>query len=295
VTTAEAPPETTPIEITEPGVYDIDAETYHADPVPGGSLSSSGARKLLPPSCPALFRYEQEHPTPSTKPMELGTAAHKLVLGVGPELVRIDADEWRTKKVKDEVATVRAEGGIPLKPAEYEQVQAMAAALRAHPLARRLLARGYGQPERAVFWRDEATGVMRRALLDWLPVDGRGRPVIADYKTTVSANPKAIAKTVEKYGYHCQAPWYLDALHAVSYPRETAFVFIFQEKTPPYLVTVAELDADALRTGRSLNRRAINLYARCKAADRWPGYCDDIAEISLPPWVVEAADIEEIA
>jgi hypothetical protein len=285
----------TGIEITEPGVYDIPAEVYHADPVPGGSLSSSGARRLLPPGCPALFRYEQDHPTPSTKPMELGTAAHKLVLGVGPELVRIDADEWRTNAIKADVAAVRAEGGIPLKPAEYEQVQAMAAALRAHPLARRLLARGYGQPERAVFWRDDDTGVMRRALLDWLPVDGRGRPVIADYKTTVSANPKAIVKTVEKYGYHCQGPWYLDALRAVGYPPETAFIFIFQEKTPPYLVTLCELDADALRDGRALNRRALNIYARCTATGRWPGYSDDIEQISLPPWAVETADLQEIA
>lgn len=275
------------IEVSEPGVYDIDADTYHADPVPGGSLSSSGARKLLPPSCPALFRYEQDHPTPSTRPMELGTAAHKLVLGVGPNLVRIDADEWRTNEVKAKVAEVRAAGGIPLKPAEYEQVHAMAKALREHRLARRLLAAGYGQPERAVFWRDKQTGVMCRALLDWMPGLDRGRPVVADYKTTTSANPQAIARTVEKYGYHCQAAWYLDALHAVGYPPASAFVFIFQEKTPPFLVTLGYLDADALRTGRALNRRALDTYARCTATGRWPGYSDDITEISLPPWALE--------
>ncbi|MGW9447058.1 hypothetical protein, partial [Bacillus mobilis] len=48
--------------ITRPGVYDgIPEAVYHRDPVPGGSLSSSGARKLLAPSCPALFKYDQEH------------------------------------------------------------------------------------------------------------------------------------------------------------------------------------------------------------------------------------------
>lgn len=283
------------IEITEPGVYDIDAETYHADPVPGGSLSSTGARKLLPPSCPALFKYEQDHPTPSTKPMELGTAAHKLVLGVGPELVRIDAEKWNTNAIKAEVADVRTSGGIPLKPAEYEQVHAMAKALRAHPLARRLLARGYGQPERAVFWTDAETGVMRRALLDWMPVMGRGRPVVADYKTARSANPRAIGRAVQDHGYHCQDPWYRDALYAIGYPPETAFVFIFQEKTPPYLVTVAELDTDALRTGRALNRRALNIYRRCRDTGRWPGYSDAVEPISLPPWALETAELEEIA
>jgi len=37
--------------ITEPGVYALPADVYHADPVAGGSLSSSGAKKLL--ACPA--------------------------------------------------------------------------------------------------------------------------------------------------------------------------------------------------------------------------------------------------
>jgi hypothetical protein len=54
-----------PALITEPGVYDIAEDHYHADPVPGGSLSNSGAKKLLPPSCPAKFAYEREHPPQS--------------------------------------------------------------------------------------------------------------------------------------------------------------------------------------------------------------------------------------
>lgn len=284
-----------PLTITEPGVYDIDAETYHADPVPGGSLSSTGARKLLPPSCPAIFRWEQDHKETPTKALELGTAAHALVLGKGTPAKVISYDSYRTKAAQAERDQIRASGGVPILPAEHEQIKAMASALHAHPLARRLLASGYGQPEEAVFWPDAETGVMRRALLDWMPVLGRGRPVVADYKTARSANPKAIGRAVSEHGYHCQAPWYLDALHAVGYPPDTAFVFIFQEKTPPYLVTVAELDADAMRTGRTLNRRALNVYRRCRESGRWPGYSDDIAEISLPPWVVEAADLEEIA
>src|SRR2546421_646443 len=88
--------------ITEPGLYeDLSVETYHADPVPVGSLSSSGARKLLPPGCPALFAYEREHPPEPTATFDLGHAAHKMVLGVGPEVVKIDADNWRTNAVKD--------------------------------------------------------------------------------------------------------------------------------------------------------------------------------------------------
>lgn len=282
---------TEPIEITGPGVYDgLPSEAYHAHP----SLSSSGARRLLPPSCPALFKYEQDHPSGPKKVFELGHAAHKLVLGEGPELVRIDADEWRTKAVKEEVAEARAAGAVPLKPAEYDQVQEMAAALRDHPFAGRLFTPGQGLPEQSLFWNDERTGVPLRARLDWLPIlsDG-GRLLIPDYKTTRDASPEAISKTVHDLGYHQQARWYLDAVKALGLAgaQEPAFLFVMQEKTPPYLVTVTELTDMTLHIGGALNRWAIDIFQRCTEAGQWPGYADDVVYTSLPPWA-EARQME---
>src|SRR5574341_1844226 len=118
--------------ITEPGVHQMSNEEYHSH---RDALSSSGARMLLPPSCPALFRHAQDTPQEPKKTFELGTAAHKLVLGEGPDLVRVDAEKWMTAAVKAEVAAIRDEGGIPLKPADYQQVHDMADALRRHPVA----------------------------------------------------------------------------------------------------------------------------------------------------------------
>src|SRR5690606_21262484 len=137
-----------------------------------------------------------------------GTAAHKLVLGTGPELVRIDADEWRTKEIKAEVADVRARGGVPLKPAEWDQAHAMADAIRAHPIASVLFQPGQGKPEQTLIWQDEETGVWCRARLDWLPEPGRGRLIIPDYKTCRSAAPGALAKAIAEHGYHQQDDWY---------------------------------------------------------------------------------------
>jgi len=72
---------------------------------------------------------------------------------------------------------------------------------------------------------------------------------------------------------------------------ETAsFVFIVQEKAAPYLVSVIELDAVALRAGAEANRRALDIYARCTAADRWPGYCEGVALIDLPPWATSSEE-----
>jgi hypothetical protein len=277
------PVEPDPIVITAPGIYDIPNDVYHADPVPGGSLSSTGARRLLPPSCPALFRYEQLHGQPPKRVFDFGTAAHGIVLGSGPELVRVDAPNYLTKKAQAARDDARTRGAVPLLPHEYEQVQAMAEAIRQHPAARALFAEASGQPEQSLFWQDQRTGVWRRARLDWMPFATGRRMVVPDYKTAVSAAPSAIAKAVHSFGYHQQAAWYLDGVKALG-GGDAAFVFVVQEKTPPYLVTVVELDPLALRIGRERNRQAIDLYRRCLTANDWPAYSDSIESISLPAW-----------
>lgn len=278
--------------ITEPGVRDdIPADVYHADPVPGGSLSSSEARLLLPPSCPARFRHHKDHPGDRTvtRALDLGQAAHTLVLGDGPAIEEIEADSYRTKAAQEARDAARAAGLVPLLPSEARQVREMAAALRAHPVAAALLATG--QPERSAFWADPRTGVRCRARLDWARDSGPARVIVPDYKTAVSAHPRAFARAVLAHGYHVQAAWYLSGLVALGLADErAAFVFIVQEKTAPYLVTICELDADAMALGWGLTRRAIDTYLRCTETGLWPGYSDDIVPISLPPWA--SADLE---
>lgn len=281
----------TEIVITEPGAYDIPAGAYHADPVPGGSLSSSGARKLLPPSCPAKFAYEREHGGEQRPEFDIGTAAHKLVLGAGPKLVRIGAKDWRTDKAQEKRGEAYEQGSVPLLAADYDHVHGMAEALCRDDLARVLLKPEHGRPEQAIFWQDTDTGIWRRALVDWLPTASYGPPTVVDYKTTASADPDAIRKSVHRYGYHQQATWYLDAVESLGYPDDTTFKLIFQEKAPPYLITVVELDNASLRVGDARNRRAIEIYRDCAAAGIWPGYSTDIEVISLPAW----AEREEFA
>lgn len=272
-------------EITEPGIYRLTADEYHADPVPGGSLSSSGARRLLPPSCPAVFRHEQDHGRAPKREFDIGHAAHQLVLGEGPDLEVIDAENYRTKAAQEQAKKIRARGGVPLLVAEHEEIVAMAAALHEHPVAAALFDRDNGLAEQNLFWNDARTGIMRRARVDWLPERGTGRLIVPDYKTCRSADPASLAKSVHNFGYHQQADWYLDGIRTLGLAGDdAAFVFVCQEKTAPYLVTVVELDAMALRIGAIRNRRALDIYARCVAEDHWPGYAADIALVSLPPW-----------
>jgi hypothetical protein len=271
--------------VTDAGVYELPEDLYHADPVPEGSLSVSGAKKLLPPSCPAIYRWEREHGRPHKPAFSFGHAAHKLVLGVGADLVEVEADDWRTnaaKAIRDEALE---RGAVPLLSKDMRTVEAMAMALHQHPIAAALLRADAGVPEASLFWRDDKTGVMRRGRLDWLPnARPDGRLIIPDYKTADSAEPGAFARSAAKYGYHMQAPWYLDGVEALNLAEDAAFVFIVQEKTAPYLVSVVELDSLALRIGRERNRQAIDTYLECRTTDTWPGYADDVTLVSLPRW-----------
>lgn len=281
--------------VTEPGIYpDLPEEAYHADPVPGGSLSSTGARRLLPPSCPARFKYERDHPTPPTDSMELGSAAHKLVLGVGAEIEVIDAENWRTKAAREAADEARDYGRIPLLPGDYAIVQAMAEALQRNDLARFLLSRERGgYPEQSLFGVDPETGVCCRVRLDWMPDENSQRPIIADYKTAESCHPEAFARSAARYGYHVQDVFYR-RLYQLLTGRPVEFLFVVQEKHPPYLVNVCELTAPAVAAGDTLVRRALQRYRDCTESGVWPGYDGDtedgIAHIDLPRWAMPGRD-----
>lgn len=266
-----------------PGVYDIPEDVYHSDPVPGGSLSCSGARRIL--DCPMKFRWERDHPVYKDV-FDFGQAAHRQVLGAGYDIDVHAFPDWRTKAAKEAKEQSRANGSVPLLTADWETIQAMAAAIRAHPIASALLdpARG-GQPEQSLIWRDAQTPVTLRCRLDWLPpVPESGRMILPDYKTSADARRPAFSRSVANFGYHQQHAFYVDGVSAVLGVDDPAFVFIAQEREPPYLVAVYELDPYAVTIGRERNRRAVDLYLECRSTGVWPGYSNEVETISLPRW-----------
>lgn len=269
---------------------DLSNESYHADKT---SLSSSGARKLLPPSCPAKFRYEQDNPPAPTRTFDYGNAAHKTVLGNGPKLILVDHPAWTTKEAKTEVKAAREQGGIPLKQHEIDMVNAMADAIRQHPLAAALLDPAFGAPEQSGFWIDGPTGIRRRVRFDWLPSIQSGRLIIPDYKTAADASDRAMEKDIEKYGYNCQAAWYEEAARALELGGEDAeMLLIVQEKKPPYLVNVIGLDFFSREIGRAKNRVAIEKFAECQSTGYWPGYADTEPNYLALPGYAENRDKE---
>lgn len=264
------------MKITEPGlVFDMDDETYHGDPVPDGSLSSSLARRLTEHvPAKALATHRDRKPTAS---MNLGKAAHLHALGAGPDLIVWQYD-GRTKAGKEEraerAADIAAERVIAVTADERDQVLGMATALREDPEVAAIL--DAATPEVSVFWQER--GAWCRGRFDLLGDVGD------DYKTCDDASARGFEKSMATYGYHQQADFYLRGLRAIGHPAgDRPMRFICQEKTYPYLMQIHTCDELAMEIAAALNDRAIEVYAACKEADFWPGYPSLNAEPTTLP------------
>jgi len=260
------------VSITEPGlVFGMSDEEYHADPVEGGSLSSSFARRLTEHVPAKAFAWHHNRkPTPA---MNLGKATHLLALGAGPELI-VWQHDGRTKAGKEERAGysehIAAERVVAVTETERRQVVGMVEALRGNPEVAAIL--DAGTPEVSVFWQER--GAWCRGRFDLLGDIGD------DYKTAEDASPSGFQHSMSTYGYHQQADFYLRGLRAVDHPAgDRPMRFICQEKAAPYLVQVHTCDELAMEIAAALNDRAIDIFAAAVASGEWAGY----PEITPPP------------
>jgi PDDEXK-like domain of unknown function (DUF3799) len=250
------------------------------------ALSASGAKLLVQPGGPARYRWRLTHPEPPRKAFDHGTAAHAAVLGTGPVLEVIDAPDWRTKRAQQQRDEARDAGRVPLLMADAQRVADMAEALRAHPIASRVLHPDSGRPEVSLFWHDPEYGVDRRCRVDWLrAADTTGRLLLVDYKTCQSADPAAIDRAIGAYGYDLSAAWYRDLLIGLGLATSVPVLLVFQETTAPYLPHVVELNDVWLSRGYDLVHRALTIYRQCTDTGRWPGY-DSITLSTPPAWLL---------
>ncbi|MGV9756987.1 PD-(D/E)XK nuclease-like domain-containing protein [Streptomyces tricolor] len=262
---------------------DLTAEQYHADRT---SISSSGLRALLPPGCPAQFKYDRDNPRPPKKEFDFGHVSHKLVLGEGSQVEIVEYPDWRTLDARDQRDAAHAEGRIPILSKDYEVAEAMADAVRRHPIAGPLFQPGTGRAELSIFWTDQETGVRCRIRPDWLK-ELPGLALCADYKSCRDANPEAVSRAIRDYSYHQQDALYVDGIWAALDPTDVRMIFVFQSKTPPYLITVRELAQQDRDIGRARNQHALRLYADCERTGIWPDWTGPVTEIptiSMPSY-----------
>lgn len=271
--------------------YGVPEVEYHADTT---ALSSSGARLLLPPSAPALFRHTMDSERKPKREFDFGHIAHRLLLGDGarfevlhPEVVGVKADgsvaanPRATAAWKQAEEDARAAGRVPVHADDFTKAEAMVAAVRRHQDAGPLFATGVA--EISLYATDPDSGVRLRARPDWSITGPVWRFV--DFKTAVSAEPETFARKGCGFGYHVQAAFYLWVARLLGIDVER-FLFVACEKNPPHLVSVGEFDADDLAAADQLVDQAIRTFADCTATGVWPGYPPGIHTLRVPPWLL---------
>ena len=278
--------------ITKAGLYRMSAKSYHRDPVATPSLSSSIAKLLITNSPehawaehPRLGKATDDERDP-TRTMEIGTAAHSLILGQGADLVIIDHDDYRTAAAKAARATAYAAGDAPILRPDIEKAETLAnqVALR---LARIPGCEGFATAEaELVAVVQDRTGAWLRIMIDRLEADAHGA-VIWDVKTgDVSAAPQGLGRRVEQMGMEVQAAFYVRALETL-FPRlagRIRFRWIFVENDAPHGLSVAEADNVGLGIGSRKVDVAIHHWNRCLKAGTWPGYPTEIVRVEYPEW-----------
>lgn len=267
-------------------------EEYHGDK---SALSSSGARMLLPPSAPELFRHAMDSERKPKREFDFGHIAHRLLLGDGarfevlhPQLVGCKADGTpaanprATAAWKQAEEAARAAGRVPVHADDFAKAEAMVSAVRRHPDAGPLFATGVA--EVSLFATDPATGARLRARPDWT-INAGGVTTFVDFKTAVCAEPETFARKGSGFGYHVQDAFYRRVARLAGVTVER-FLFVACEKTAPHLVSVGEFDADDLTAADQLIDRAIGTFAECTRTGEWPGYPAGIHTLRVPPYLL---------
>ena len=235
---------------------------------------------------PLHAHYAMTHPQESAA-MLLGQALHVALLE--PDLfertyVAAPALDRRTVAGKATWAEFQAENGhrIVLKADEMDHCRALADAALQHPIAGPLLA-APGVNEASLVWHDDAHMLACKARLDRL-CEYEGYSTIVDVKSARDASPRGFATDAARFGYHCQAAWYLRGADALA-PLPRRFVFVVVEKEPPHAVACYELDEPFLAAGRAECDRALVAYRNAQESGVWPGYPARISTLYAPSWL----------
>lgn len=217
--------------------------------------------------------------TPDRK-AAIGTAAHKLALGKGEEIVEIDADSYRTNAAKAARDDAVAAGKTPLLATD------MAKARRIAEAAQRVVEANADLPsirpewsEGTILWREG--GVICACRPDWFDPSG---DVMIHLKTTeASVAPQGLARFASGQNFDMTAAHYAAGALALT-GKHVRQYFVMVEQAPPHGATVFTMTPDFIDSAEMLRRQALKIWRRCVEDDDWPAYDPRTIELAPPPW-----------
>lgn len=274
--------------IDKPGVYELPAERYHADPCVEPSLNAT-VGKVLVGQTPLHGRNVHPRLNPlaerfDSSALDLGTVAHTLALGTGRDIVTIDADNYTTKDARAARDAARAEGKTPILARVLDEAHCIVSHLEPELKRHGLLdAWKAGVSERVFIWQDE--GIWCRCMVDRFAILGN-ELFIFDYKTAGDIAPEVLQRQIENLGYDLGAAHYTRGGEVLfpDFIGRVRFILLFQEKTAPFSVLPVELDGEAEEIARRKHRAAVQLFKRGLETEYWPSYPSGVLRMGPAKW-----------
>lgn len=284
---------------------------YTADNLPGAPhFSRSTALTILEES---MLDAGHQHPKlgghprqKDSKATDTGSLVHGLLLGTGPEIVKVrihgnkakigplrDAENFLTDEAKEIRDGAYARGAVPVLPGRWAEVEAMASAF-----ALRLERLGVPLPstddrviaEGTFLWEED--GVRCKCRPD-LAIVRAG--AAWDLKST-EKNAAAWRASMTRYGYdiqHYTAGAAIASLHPELAGR-VDLQFVVLRLIPPYDAWIQPVGRTMASLGEDRWRRARKEWARCLETGEWPG-CSVQEPAEARPWEQEKELVAAIA
>ena len=223
---------------------------------------------------PMHFKYAIDNPQPATQSLLFGQAAHKYILehdSFFDEFAVFPVVDRRTKLGKERIEQFKEsnENKSWIDHDDFEKIVEMRDALMANQTIANIL-NGEIRTEVPFYWTDEETGEICKVKADIVGTFF-GKPTVFDYKTTTSCADGAFERDSRKYGYSFQAGFYTSGIDKCTFEKH-GFVFIAQEKEPPYAARIYECDEGFLNAGKRKFRTLLKMYHECKQNNEWNGY-----------------------
>lgn len=281
------------VELLEPGYYlNYPEKDYHRLPY----VSNSYLTKL--DKCPAAAWVREDSDTPS------------LLKGRGYHCYTLEGEEEFNKRfvvmpdyckgnsniaqsAKAEFITFNSDKDI-LTADQVAEIRAMGDVVRSHPSAKVFL-KDCIREVTIIFdykWKD-GYSIRCKSRIDLIPTNAHG--VLADLKSTSSADESDFLRSVGKYGYAKQGAFYLYGINKVCeqlnaegkecpFPTQfDAFALIATETSAPYRTEVYELDKEdggILEWGRGEFYRLMEIERQCRETKQPDGSVKPF----YPPW-----------
>lgn len=215
-----------------------------------------------------------------TEAMMQGKAIHTAILE--PDLFTSDyvilpSFDLRTKAGRAAKAEFMATEGLGKKVLSGKQrdiALAVGRAVRRHPVASKMFT-DEGAAEQTYFATDRETGALIKCRIDWF---NPGPGFAVDVKSCLDASKDEFRRSIEKYRYYVQQPWYFDVLSQLYGEPPPHWVFLAVEKKPPYSVGIYFLEQEDIALGRREMRYDLRTILECKRTGVWPDYA--AAEVS---------------